>query len=90
MVYTQSRIHCRKWDASNSLGLWDTNRQPNADQKLTRTCHLVDFVVPADDKMKENKKRDKYLDLTRQQQKKLWDMKVTVVPIVVDALGMVP
>ena len=54
-----------------------------------RTCHLVDFVIPADCrvKIKENK-RDKYLDLAREL-KSLWNMKVTVIPIVIGALGTV-
>ena len=39
--------------------------------------------------MKEIKKRDKHLDLAREQ-KKLWNMKVTVIPIVSGALGTFP
>ena len=34
------------------------------------------------------KKKDKYLDLAREL-KKLWNMKVTIVPIVVGALGTI-
>ena len=40
-------------------------------------------------KIKESKKRDKYLDLVREL-KMLWNMKVTVIPIVVGALGAIP
>ena len=49
----------------------------------------MDFVVPVDYgvKIKENKKRNKYLDLTREL-KKLWNVKVTVIPIVIDTLGV--
>ena len=39
-------------------------------------------------KIKESKKRDTYLDLTREL-RKLWNMKVTVIPIVIGALGTV-
>ena len=39
--------------------------------------------------MKEYKKIDKYLDLTREL-KKLWNMRVKVIPIAVGALGTVP
>ena len=39
-------------------------------------------------KMKEIKKIDKYLDLVREL-KKQWDMSVTVIPMVVGALGLV-
>ena len=37
----------------------------------------------------KNKRRDKYLDLAREL-KKLWDMKVAVIPIVIGALGTIP
>ncbi len=36
--------------------------------------------------MKEYEKNDKYLDLAREL-KKLWNMKVTIIPIVIDAFG---
>ena len=45
---------------------------------------LADYTV----KLKENEKMSKYLDLAREL-KKLWNMKVTVIPIVVGALGTV-
>ena len=46
------------------------------------------FAVPADHivKLKESEKRDKYLDLAREL-KKLRNMKVAVIPVVIDALG---
>ena len=46
----------------------------------------MDLAVPADDrvKMKETEKRDKYLDLSKEL-KKLWSMKVPVIPIIVEA-----
>ena len=48
------------------------------------------FAVPADHriKLKECEKRDKYLDLAREL-KKLWNMKATIIPIVIGAFGMV-
>ena len=51
----------------------------------------MDFAVPTNYriKIKENEKRDKYLDLAREL-KKLWNMKVTVIPIVIGALGTIP
>ena len=39
-------------------------------------------------KLKECEKKDKYLDLVRKL-KKLWNMKVTIIPIVIGALGTV-
>ena len=51
----------------------------------------MDFAVPADHRinLKESEKKDKYLDLARELKKKLWNMKVTLVPIVIGALGTV-
>ena len=47
------------------------------------------FAVPADHRinLKESEKKDKYLDL--RELKKLWNMKVTIVPIVIGALGTI-
>ena len=58
--------------------------------KKKRTCKIVDFAVPVDHriKLKESEKKDKYLDLAREL-KKLWNMKVTIIPIVNDAFGTV-
>ena len=58
--------------------------------KKTRICKIVDFAVPADHKtnLKESEKKDKYLDLAREI-KKLWNMKVTIVPIGIGALGTI-
>ncbi len=48
----------------------------------------MDLAVPADHrvKIKGNRTRGKYLDLSREL-KKPWNMKVTVIPILIDALG---
>ena len=55
-----------------------------------RICKIVDFAVPADDRinLKESEKKDKYLDLAREL-KRLWNMKVTIVPIVIGAFGTI-
>ena len=55
-----------------------------------RTCKIVNFSIPADHriKLKESEKKDKYLDLAREL-KKLWNMKVTIIPIVNSAFGTV-
>ena len=66
MVYTQTRIRPGEWDTQNSQGIWDTNRSPNPGQKSRpreslqeKPCWTVDFTV------KENEKRDEYLDLAK-------------------------
>ena len=58
--------------------------------KKKRTCKIVDLAVPADHriKQKECEKKDKYLDLAREL-KKLWNMQVTIIPIVIGAFGTV-
>ena len=55
--------------------------------KKKRTCKIVVFAVPADNriKLKECEKKDKYLDLAREL-KKLWNMQVT---IIIGAFGTV-
>ena len=81
--------------------LWDFNiqtdhlilaRRPDLIiiNKKKRTCKIVDLAVPADHgiKLKECEKKDKYLDLARKL-KKLWNMQVTIIPIVIGAFGTV-
>ena len=49
-------------------------------------CKIVDFAVPADHSItrKETEQKDKYLDVPREL-KKLWNMKVTIVLVVIGA-----
>ena len=81
--------------------LWDFNiqtdhlipaRRPDLIiiNKKKRTCKIVDFAVPADHriKLKKSEKKDKYLDLAREL-KKLWNMQVTIIPIVIGTFGTV-
>ena len=62
-------------------------RQPNLvmiNKKKRTLLFLLDYGV----KLKECKKKDKYLVLTREL-KNLWNMKVMMIPIVIGALGTV-
>ena len=54
--------------------------------KSYQRSKIVDFAITADHsiKLKECEKKDKYLDLGREL-KKLWNMNVTTVPIVIGA-----
>ena len=58
--------------------------------KKKRTCKIVDFAVLVDHriKLKECEKKDKYLDLAREL-KKLWNVQVTIIPILIGAFGTV-
>ena len=57
-------------------------------QQKKRTSRVVDFAVPADHraKLKESEKKDKYPDFAREL-KKLWNMKVIVISVVIGSLG---
>ena len=81
--------------------LWDFNiqtdhlilaRKPDLIiiNKKKRICKIVGFAVPADHRisLKESEKKDKYLDLARELKKRR-NMKVTIVPIVIGALGTI-
>ena len=59
-------------------------------EKKKRICKIFDYTVSADHRinLKECEKKDKYLDLAREL-KKLWNMKVTIVPIVIGAFGTI-
>ena len=59
-------------------------------KKKKRICKTVDFAIPVDHRinLKESEKNYKYLDLAREL-KKLWNMKVTIVPIVIGAFGTI-
>ena len=59
-------------------------------KRIKRNCKIVDFAVPADHriKLKECEKKNKYLDLAREL-KKLWNMQVTIIPIVIGVFGTV-
>ena len=80
------------------MGLWHTHGSPNLGQK-TRPynnqqkktfCKIVNVAVPGEHriKLKECEKNDKYLDLAREL-KKLWNMKVSIVPLVIGAFGTI-
>ena len=56
--------------------------------KKRNMAQLIDFAIPHDSRVesKEIEKIEKYQDLVREL-KKLWDMKIVVIPIVIRALG---
>ena len=82
--------------------LWDFNiqtdhvvehRRPDIVvlDKEEKRCQLIDIAVPGDSRvaLKEKEKVQKYQDLAREL-RKLWKVKVKVVPVVVGALGTIP
>ena len=64
--------------------------QKKKKRKKKRTYIIFDFAVPTGlrIKLKESEEKDKYLDLAREL-KKLWNIKMTIIPIVIGAFGTV-
>ena len=89
----ENGTHKLLWDSEMHTDHLISARRPDLIiiNKKERTCRIVDFAVPADHrlKLKEGEKRDKYLDLAWKM-KKLCNLKVTIIPIVIGALGTVP
>ncbi len=77
-------VHTAHLIAARRPGLFTTNK------KRKKICKIVYFAVPADHRieLKECEKKDKYLDLAREL-KKVCNMKVTIVQIVIGAFGTV-
>ena len=88
----ENPTHKLLWDFNIQMDHLILARRPDLIiiNKKMRTCKIVNFAVPADHriKLKECEKKDKYLDLAREL-KKLWNMKVTIIPIVIGAFGTV-
>ena len=88
----ENATHTLQWDFNVETDHLIAARRPDLTiiNKKKRTCKIVDFAVPADDriKLKEREKKDKYLDLAREL-KKLWNMQVAIIPIVIGAFGTV-
>ena len=59
--------------------------------KEKRTCRILNLAVTTNQvptSILKSEERDKYVDLAWEQ-KKIWSMKVTVIPIIFGALGMI-
>ena len=74
MVYAQTIICPREWDAHNSLGFSDTNGSPNHDRRLDlvlikkkKRTYLINFTTPVDQRIrfKESEHISKYFHLTK-------------------------
>ena len=71
----ENDTHKLLWDFNVQTDHLISDRSPDLiiiKNKKKRTCKIVDFAVPADRriKLKECKKKDKYLDLAKELKKK--------------------
>ena len=82
----ENNTHKLLWDFDIQTDHLTSAKRPD----LIIINKIVDFAVPADHriKLKECQKRDKYLDLARELNK-LWNIKVTIIPIVIGTFGTV-
>ena len=88
----ENATHKLLWDFNIQTDHLIPDRRPDLIMinKRKRTCKIVDFAVLADHriKLKQCEKKDKYLDLAREL-KKLWNMPVTIILIVIGTFGTV-
>ena len=87
----EKETHKLRWDFEIQTDHLISTRRPDlVIVRKKRSCPIVNFAVLADYrvKLKESENKDKYLDLAREL-KKLWNMKVTVVAIVICALSTI-
>ena len=56
-----------------------------------RSCKIIKFAVPGDSRIeeKEKDKIKKYQDLGRELQRKIWNVEVKIIPLVVGSLGAI-
>ena len=85
--------HKLLWDFDIQTDHLISARRPDLiiNKQKNKICKTMDFAVPADHriKLKECEKRDTYLDRARKLKKILWNMKVTIIPIMIGAFGTV-
>ena len=90
--FIENYSHKLLWDFEIQRDHLISDRRPDLIiiNKKKKICKIVDFAVPADHKinLKESEKKDKHLDIDRGF-KKLWNMKVTIVPIVIGVFGAI-
>ena len=82
--------HKLLWDFDIQTDHLISARRPDLIISNKKNCKPVVFAVPSDHriKLKECEKKDKYLNLAWEL-KKLWNVKVTIIPIVIGAFGIV-
>ena len=85
----ENDTHKLQWNFDIHMDHLISARRPDLiinNNKKKRMCKIDDFAIAADHiiKLKECEKKDKSLDLAREL-KRLWNVRVTIVPIVISA-----
>ena len=96
MVYAQPNISTKEWHTLIPLGFWHPNRSPNLsqttrpynNQQKKENLQNCGLCCPHWIKLKKVKRRINTWTLLGNW-KKLWNMKVTFIPIVIGAFGTV-
>ena len=92
ILCTENKSFKNLWDFNIQAGNITEHRRPDMIiiDKTSRKAQGVDFAVPADQiKISQERKTKNYQDLKRELQK-LWNIKISIVPIVIGALGTIP
>ena len=98
--WNKPRIRPREWDAQSSLGFWDTNRSHNLGwttwpcdcQQQKENLSKSGLYHPGRPRSKNKWKwKERWVHRACQRTKnKQWNMKVTVIPVVIGTLGTIP
>ena len=105
MVYTQPSSCPREWHTQTLMGLWHTNRTPNLGQKTRlynnqpkqkkkkkrkENLQNCGFSRPSWPQNKtEGKWKEGSVPVLAREMKKLWNIQVTIIPIVIGTFGTV-
>ena len=89
----KNEMHKILWDFETQTDYLISAEKPDLAliNKKKGTCHQVDFAIPVNHWVKKKRmwKDRQYLDLANKL-KKLWDIRVTVILIIIGVLGTVP
>lgn len=93
ILYAQNRICYRELDTEYLLGFWDSNGSPDPYQKTGSKSKEEEKMLDPGlhhrrPDLKESEKIDKHVNFAREL-RKLWNMKVTVEPVIIGELGTI-
>ena len=86
----ENDTHKLSWDFHMGSPNLSQKTRPYKRKKKKKNCKIVDFAVPADHRQNwKNVKRRTITSTLLENWKKIWNMKVTIIPFVIDAFGTV-